>query len=117
MGAWINLGTIHKQGGDYAAAAVYWEYVASAYSGTGTPFYSLGDLYQNFLHDNAKAEANYLDAIKIQPNNINAYASLYTMYHFTLHDDTKAAAILTQGLKANPGNNYLLGLQAELQAK
>lgn len=113
--AWVDLGTLHKMGGDYRLAAEYWEYLTSSYSGTGTPYYSLGDLYQNFIKDYAKAEANYLLAVKVQPANVDAYASLYTMYHHTLGDDIKAAAILEQGLKANPGNNYLLSLQAELR--
>ncbi len=116
MGAWTDLGTIHKQGGDYANAALYWEYVTSVYQGASAPFYSLGDLYQNFLHNYPKAEADYLAAIKTDPQNVNAYASLYTMYHYTLKDDVKAAAILTQGLQANPGNNYLLSLQQQLKA-
>lgn len=116
-GPWINLGTLHKQGGDYANAELYWLYVTTAYRGKLVPYYSLGDLYENFLHDYAKAEVNYKAAIKTDPQNVNAYASLYTMYHYTLKDDTKAAAILADGLKANPGNNYLLGLQKELQAK
>lgn len=115
--AWVSLGSIHKIGGDYAAAAEYWEYIAGAYSGTGAPYYSLGDLYENFLRDYSKAEANYNLAIKVDKKNINAYASLYTMYHYTLHNDTKAAAILDAGLAANPGNNYLLSLKAELNAK
>jgi len=114
---WVNLGTLHKMGGDYSNAALYWEYLASSYSGTGVPYYSLGDLYQNFLHDYTKAEADYKLAIQTDPTNVNAYASLYTLYHYTLHDDTKAAAILTAGLAANPGNNYLLGLQQELQSQ
>lgn len=112
-GPWIRLGTIHKVGGDYANAALYWEYVAGAYRGKFVPYYSLGDLYENFLKDYAKAETNYKLAIEVDPQNVNAYASLYTMYHYTLKDDTKAAAILTQGLQANPGNIYLLGLQQE----
>ena len=115
--AWVDLGTIHKMGGDYAAAAEYWEYVVSTYSGTGAPYYGLGDLYENFLHNTAKAEVNYKMAIEINPKNVDAYASLYTMYHYTLHDDAKAADIIEKGLKANPGNNYLLGLKAELDVK
>jgi tetratricopeptide (TPR) repeat protein len=114
MGAWTTLGTLHKMGGDYAVALEYWDYVTSVYQGVGTPYYSIGDLYDNFLNDNAKAEENYLLAIKVNSKNVNAYASLYTLYHFELKNDTKAAAILAQGLKANPGNNYLLSLQQEL---
>jgi len=115
--AWTNLGNVHKIGGGYANAALYWEYVTTIYTGKGAPFYSLGDLYQNFLHNYTKAEADYKASIEADPQNVNAYASLYTMYHYTLHDDAKAAAILQQGLTANPGNNYLLGLQKELQSQ
>jgi tetratricopeptide (TPR) repeat protein len=113
-GPWITLGNIHKIGGDYANAALYWEYVAGAYRGKAVPYLSLGDLYENFLKDTTKAETYYKLAIQNDPANVNAYANLYTMYHFTLKNDTKAAAILADGLKANPDNTYLLGLQQEL---
>lgn len=113
-GPWIRLGTLHKMGGDYQNAALYWEYVADTYRGKLVPYLSLGDLYQNFLKDTAKAETYYKLAIQNDPTNVNAYADLYTMYHFTLKDDAKAAAILADGLKANPGNTYLIGLQQEL---
>lgn len=113
-GPWIRLGTLHKMGGDYANAALYWEYVADTYRGKLVPYLSLGDLYENFLKDTTKAETYYKLAIQNDPTNVNAYANLYTMYHFTLKNDTKAAAILADGLKANPGNTYLLSLQQEL---
>lgn len=113
--SWVALGTLYKIGGDYAAAAKYWGFLADSFTGDVVPYYSLGDLYENFLHNTSKAEYYYTKAIEAVPNNVNAYASLYTMYHYTLHDDTKAAAILQQGLAANPSNNYLLGLQGELQ--
>lgn len=113
-GPWINLGTIHKMGGDYTNAALYWEYVATTYRGKAVPYLSLGDLYENFLKDTTKAETYYKLAIQNDSQNVNAYANLYTMYHFTFKNDTKAAAILEQGLKANPGNTYLIGLQQEL---
>jgi len=111
---WVVLGNLHKIGGDYKNAALYWEYVTSIYAGTGAPYLSLGDLYQNFLPNLTKAEANYLMAIKVDSHNVNAYADLFTLYHYQLKNDTKAAAILTQGLTANPSNNYLLGLQSDL---
>lgn len=108
--AWINLGTYHKMGGDYKAAAEYWEFVASFYSGSSAPNYALGDLYQNFIKDYTKAEVYYLAAIKSNPRNVDAYASLYRLYRYQVGDQAKAAAILEQGLKANPGNNYLESL-------
>jgi tetratricopeptide (TPR) repeat protein len=113
--AWIDLGALHKIGGDYAAAAEYWEYLASSYTGNSVPYYSMGDLYENFLHNYVKAEADYKLAIKADPKNVNAYASLATMYRAELKDTAKAAATLAQGLAANPGNNYLLSLQADLK--
>lgn len=113
---WVDLGTLHKMGGDYTNAALYWEYIASSYSGTGVPYLSLGNLYEDYLHDLTKAEGYYKDAIKVDAHNVNAYADLYTMYHYTLHNDAKASAILQQGLSANPGNNYLLGLKSELSS-
>lgn len=114
--AWINLGAIRKMGGDYAGAAEAWEYILSILPANTTAAYNLGDLYQNFTHENAKAEARFLLVIEHQPTNVNPYVNLYQLYRFAMKDNVKAAAILEQGLKVIPGNEQLLSLKADLAA-
>lgn len=115
MKAWVDLGALHKMGGDYIGAATAWQFVLSVLPNNINAAFNLGDLYMSYLRDNAKAESYFLQVTKLQPSNVNAYANLFTLYHYTLKDDAKAAAILEQGLKANPNNNYLLGLKEDLQ--
>jgi tetratricopeptide (TPR) repeat protein len=114
--AWLNLGTLHKIGGDYKAAEEVWKFVTDIVPKNVAAYSNLGDLYQNFLKDYPKAETNYLKTIELEPTNINAYSSLYTLYRFMIKDTPKAAAILQKGLKANPGDAYLLSLQADLKS-
>lgn len=114
---WLSLGVYRKMAGDYAGAALAWQYVADA--GPASVTYiahgNLGDLYMNFLKDYPKAEANYKAAIQIKPDFIDYYRSLFTLYRSFYKTNTTAAAdIVAQGLKANPNNKDLLQLQAQL---
>lgn len=101
--AWIDLGTIHKAGGDYRFAADVWEYMTKVFPNNPTAFYNLGDLYQNFLHDYPKAETNYLTAMKLLPTDTNTYRSLAVMYENQYKTGTSAAEdILKKGIAVNP---------------
>ena len=111
---WLDLGIDRKIGGDYAGAALVWEYVAK----TATPAYiaygNLGGLYMDYLKDYPKAEINFKQAIALSPETIDYYRQLYTLYKYAYKTNTTAAAdILAQGLKANPGNPDLLALQKQ----
>ena len=113
----MQLRTNRKIGGDYEGARQAWEYVTKAGQEEirGIAHGNLGDLYMNFLKDYPKAEANYLEAIKINPAFIDYYRTLATLYTHLYKTGTSAAAdIIKQGLKANPGNPDLLKLQAAL---
>jgi hypothetical protein len=113
---WLQLAIDYKVAGDYTAAANVWGYLTKVAPESYVPYADLGDLYQNFLKDYPKAEANYLQAIKLSPQDIDLYIQLYTMYRYEYKTNTSAAAnILAQGLKANPGNQTLLALQQQLQ--
>ncbi len=64
--AWMNLAVINKIAGDYHSAEAIWLYVTKAWPQSPTAFSNLADLYQNFLHDPAKAKL-YADlAAKLQ---------------------------------------------------
>ncbi len=116
--AWLSLGTVYKIAGDYRGAEEAWNWVVALNTSISYLAYNnLGDLYMNFLKDNAKAEASYKIVIALKPDLIDSYRNLYTLYRYTLKDDAKAAAILEQGLKSNPNNSDLLTLKQELSAQ
>ena len=115
--AWIQLGVLHKIAGDYPGAADMWTYTSKEWPGADVSFNNLGDLYQNFLKNYPKAEANYKTALSMHPKNIAYYKSLFTLYHYQYKTNTSAASdIVAQGLKVNPNNPDLLLLQTQLQA-
>lgn len=115
---WLQLGLYRKQAGDYTGAAEAWTYVAKVAPTEmrTTAYADLGDLYMNFVHDNAKAEVNFKAAVALTPKYVQGYHDLFNLYHYTLKDDIKAAAILKAGLKANPNNTELLEVQKQFQA-
>lgn len=101
-GAWVNLGTLRKMAGDYRGAAEAWEFVSKLYPTNPASFSNLGDLYKNYLRDNAKAEANYLTSIKNYPQNIDAYRALAELYASGFRGGSAAEDILKKGIAANP---------------
>ncbi len=112
---WLQLGLYYKIAGDFRAAEEVWVYLTKAIPQDYTAHQNLGDLYQNFLKDYPKAEAEYLAVVRLKPEYIDAYRSLYTMYRYQYKTGTTAAKdIVEKGLVANPGNSDLLKMRAEL---
>lgn len=111
---WLQLAVYYKIAGDYHAAEAVWLYMTKAAPTNAVAFGDLGDLYQNFLKDYPKAESNYLQAVQLDPKNIDLYRNLYTLYKYQYKTGTTAAAdILVRGLKSNPNNPDLLALQKQ----
>lgn len=110
---WLQLAMYYKEAGDYHAAESVWVYLTNSAPKNPVAYIDLGDLYQNFLKNYAKAESNYLAALKLDPNYIDLYSNLYTLYRYQLNEPAKASAILSQGLAVNPGNQTLLALQKQ----
>ncbi|HTR18435.1 MAG TPA: hypothetical protein VMH91_00425 [Candidatus Paceibacterota bacterium] len=102
--AWIELGTLREETGDYAGAAAAWNYVIALYPNKSSGYYNLGDLYLNYVRDYPKAEANYLLALKYAPQDTSIYVDLFTLYTTTSYKPTATSAedILKQGITANP---------------
>ncbi len=97
---WVDLGFQRKTLGDYAGAALYWEYVSELYPQNSISFGDLGDLYTGFLPNIAKAEANYVIAIKNVPTAVDAYRNLFNLY-ISEKKNAEALALLQKGVKAN----------------
>lgn len=102
--AWIQLGTLREESGDYQGAVVAWNYVATLYPTNSAAYFNLGDLYMNFLKEYPKAEANYLLAMKYAPADTTIYTNLFTLYTTTPYSPgvTAAEDILKRGIAANP---------------
>lgn len=75
---WLQLGVLYKIAGDYAGAEAAWTYVAhfGPASINFVAYGDLGDLYLNFLHNYAAAEASYKLALKGAPTNADYQAGL-----------------------------------------
>ena len=100
---WISLGTVREEAGDYQGAAADWEYVSALYPANQVSFANLGDLYANYLHDYAKAAANYKTEIKNDPNFPQMYLALYQLYTGPYPQSSAAIETMLQaGIKANP---------------
>ena len=113
---WLQLAIDYKEAGDYQGAISIWTYLTKAMPASYVAFADLGDLYMNFQVNYPKAEANYLEAIKLNPTDVDLYSDLFTLYtSFYKTNTTAAADIVAQGLKANPNNPDLLQLQTQLK--
>lgn len=102
--AWISLGTINLMAGNVAKALEIWNYASTQWPSNVVSHNNLGDLYMNNLRDYAKAEAEFLAAIKNKPNDPNPYKNLFTLYSDTSYKPTNTAAedILKKGIAAMP---------------
>ncbi len=100
--AWVDLGSQHHMAGDDHVAATIWEYISATWPTNVASYNNLGDLYANYLKDYAKAESNYLNAIKNKPDDSNPYKNLFTLYYNAGYNKAKAETILKQGIVAVP---------------
>jgi tetratricopeptide (TPR) repeat protein len=76
--SWLQLGVLYKIGGDYPGTIGAWTYVSEAGSSPNNyvAYGDLGDLYLNFTHEYAKAEASFKAALALQPTNADYTAGL-----------------------------------------
>lgn len=102
--AWMSLGTINLMAGNLAKAQEIWTYGSAQWPTNVVSHNNLGDLYMNSLKDYAKAETEFLAAIKNKPNDSNPYKNLFTLYSDTSYKPTNTAAedILKKGIAAMP---------------
>ena len=104
---WLQLGILRKNIGDLEGAAEAWQYAIIIRPDNSIAYLNLGDLYGYYFHDNQKAEANLLKAIKVEPANIYAYSKTYEFYIDT-NQPEKASKIVEQGIAANPNTSQSL---------
>lgn len=109
---WLELGVYRKMIDDFESARDAWEYASAIRPLNSTSFNNLGDLYAYYLHDNKKAEENFLKALENGSNQISIYRNTYDFYRNVMKDNVKAKSILEEGIKNNPDTSqdlkYLL---------
>ncbi|OGG70061.1 hypothetical protein A3F27_03280 [Candidatus Kaiserbacteria bacterium RIFCSPHIGHO2_12_FULL_53_13] len=108
LSTWMNLAIQYKTAGDYDSAREVWEYISRTHPRDITSLHNLGDLYQNFLKDYAKAESYYKLAISINPTQSINYLALHEIYRYSYRQDTSAAVdILKSGFTKVAGNQAI----------
>jgi tetratricopeptide (TPR) repeat protein len=106
---WLNLGINRKILGDYEGARQAWEYVSLISPRNSVSYGNLGDLYQFYLKDYAKAEINLQMVVKNDPTYVRGYMALYDLYHLSYQTNTnKAEQTLLAGIKAVPDSTDLI---------
>jgi tetratricopeptide (TPR) repeat protein len=102
LASWIDLGALHKMGGDYAGAETAWVFVTKVAPKHPTAYANLADLYMNFLKNYPKADVMYKQELASRPDAIDAYISLAVMYENFYKAGGSPETILKKGIAANP---------------
>jgi tetratricopeptide (TPR) repeat protein len=101
--SWIALGDLRKEAGDYAGAALDWQYMSKLYPSNIVSNANLGDLYTNYLPDYPKAAAALKAQIANDPTDVYIYDDLYSLYTHQYPQSTATiVALLKAGIAANP---------------
>ncbi len=107
---WLYLGLNRKIIGDYEGARDAWEYARLVNTDNFVVRGNLGDLYAYYLQDNEKAELNYVEALRLGPNQIYLYYKVAQFYIDFLNDVQRAKGIVQIGLNFNPKDPELQSL-------
>ena len=99
--AWIDLGTVRKNAGDYEGARQAWELVAKAMPNDPVGVLNLGNLYGFYIHDYKMSEMYLQKGLAMLPTDISSYHNLYDVLVGS-KQPAKAEALLMQGIQANP---------------
>jgi tetratricopeptide (TPR) repeat protein len=98
--AWLDLGILREETGDYQGAAADWRYVTELYPSDPTAFADLGDLYGTYLHQSAQGITYYKEAIKLDPTKEETFYQNLAQIYSNEGDTTDAKATLQQGIDA-----------------
>ena len=114
ISSWVNLGIYQKMTGDYDGAVLSWTYAHKLLPTDFISLGNLGNLYAYYIHDNAKAEMYYKQALVNCPTQAYLYIQLAEVYRDIFQDITKARAIVDQGFAKIPDDANLLSLKKSL---
>lgn len=109
----FNLGNVHREAGNYSRAENAYLLAHQLQPNAFPPLGNLGELYNRYLKDYAKAEEYYLKAIEIDSSYTEQYYSdLYEIYRFRMEDEKKAEEFLLSGIKKYPKKFDIIALLA-----
>ena len=113
---WIYLGQLRKAIGDYVGARDAWEFASLVRPKNSLSFHNLGDLYGFYLKDSSKSELNYLQSIRNDPMNVDAYLNLTDLYWYSGGEEGKKAIpeFLLNAIKNNANSEGKLPLIGRL---
>ena len=102
---WLELGILRSNVQDYEGAKEVYEYLNAVSPNNSISFMNLGNLYYLYLKDYMKAEGNFKHAITNNPNNMQAYQSLYELYTNAYKQNTDSGLnTLLEALSVMPNN-------------
>ncbi len=106
---WMDVGLVKKNFDNFSGVRDVWEYAKLLSPRNSLNYYNLGNLYAAYLHDNQKAEQNFLEALKLDPNESLSYLGLAEFYHdFYKAKFDQVDDVLLAGLKVLPADPNLL---------
>lgn len=107
--AWLQIGIFKKSIGDYEGAADAWEYASIIRPESFIPPANLAEVYWNYLPDYPRAEQQFREAIRRDPNQQSLYIKAADFYSYAYREKEHLAGdILREGLGAIPGNVDLI---------
>lgn len=110
--SWMALGNFKKFFNNFIGARDAWEYAKVVVPDQPLTYLNLANLYGYYLHDQKKAEANYLVAISL--DSLNSYGGLNSIanYYRDFGFKDKALEFYKKALQLDPGN---VPLKTEIQ--
>lgn len=109
----FNIGNVHREAGNYSRARNAYLLAHQLQPNAFPPLGNLGELYNRYLKEYAKAEEYYLKAIEIDsPYTEQYYSDLYEIYRFRMKDEKKAEEFLLSGIKKYPKKFDIIALLA-----
>lgn len=108
LNMWLHLGLLKKNIGDYAGARDAWEYAVRINPLHHIALRNLGELYWRYIPDFPKAEADFREAIKIQPKDDLNYTFLVDFYRYGYKEKSDLReSVLLEGIKQNSSSGTL----------
>ncbi len=99
---WLAVAYIKKLFSNYIGTRDAWEYAKIVKPDSAVPYFNLGGLYGYELKEPAKAEENYVSALRLDPYNLDYYVGLANFYADVLKNPTASEATLLSALDKVP---------------
>jgi tetratricopeptide (TPR) repeat protein len=105
---WLEIAVLRKNADDFEGAEEIWLYISTSerWEDDTTALNNLGDLYQYYLKDFAKAEEMLRTSLMRNSAEIAVYKNLHDLYRYRHQQETDLAEkVLLEGLEKNPENS------------